>query len=184
VARLAAFDWPGNVRQLRNFVRQIVLAGRDGKRGMWLQAKRLFQDAVRPAVRPDRAPAVEMPTPVAKEPRKSYRRPDDITEHELLKALRVNRWRIQKAAVQLGISRTSLYERIERSSRIRKGVDLSRQEIEACHERCGGDLDAMVELLEVSKRGLQRRMSQLGLGRWRPHGSKEMSAPASDTGPT
>ncbi|HXU34219.1 MAG TPA: sigma-54 dependent transcriptional regulator, partial [Thermoanaerobaculia bacterium] len=191
VARLAAFDWPGNVRQLRNFVRQIVLAGRDGKRGMWLQAERLLEDAARPAVRTDPAPArptaVEAPTPAAKEPRKVYRSPDDVTEHELLKALRANRWRIQKAAAQLGISRTSLYERIERSSRIRKGVDLSSQEIEACHERCGGDLDAMVELLEVSKRGLQRRMSQLGLGRRRRHGSAEMSAmsePSSDTGPT
>ncbi|HEV7668239.1 MAG TPA: sigma-54 dependent transcriptional regulator [Thermoanaerobaculia bacterium] len=188
VARLAAFDWPGNVRQLRNFVRQIVLAGRDGKRGMWLQAERLFQDAQRPGVRPERAPArlpaTETPTPVAKEPRKVYRSSDDVTEHELLKALRANRWRIQKAAAQLGISRTSLYERIEKSSKIRKGVDLSRQEIEACHERCGGDLDAMVEVLEVSKRGLQRRMSQLGLARWRPHGSGEVSAPAADTSPT
>lgn len=187
-ARLAAFDWPGNVRQLRNFVRQVVLAGRDGKRGMWLQVERSFNDGARPGMRPDRAPAapaaVEKPAPVAKEPRKSYRSPDDVTEHELLKALRANRWRIQKAAAQLGISRTSLYERIERSSRIRKGADLSRPEIEACHERCGGDLDAMVEILEVSKRGLQRRMSQLGMRRRRPHESTEMSASASDTGPT
>ena len=142
----------------------------------------------RPAPRPDPAPAgppaVDLPSPVAKRPRKEYRSPDDVTEHELLKALRANRWRIQKAAAQLGISRTSLYERIERSPKIRKGADLSRQEIEACHERCQGDLDAMVELLEVSKRGLQRRMSQLGLERWRPHRSRELSAPASDTGPT
>ena len=170
VARLAAFDWPGNVRQLRNLVRQIVLAGRDGEPGMWLQTERLFQDPARNAARPDSTPAgapVELPAPAAKEPRKDprkdYRSPDDATEDELLEALRANRWRIQRAAAQLGISRTSLYDRIEKSSRIRKAIDLSRQEIEACHERYGGDLDAMVEFLEVSKRGLQRRMTQLGL---------------------
>jgi two-component system nitrogen regulation response regulator GlnG len=167
VARLAAFDWPGNVRQLRNLVRQIVLAGRDGQPGMWLQAERLFQDAARAAARPDitrtGATSVEAPAAPEREPRNPYRSPEDVTEDELLAALRANGWRIQRAAAQLGISRGSLYDRIEKSSRIRKAVDLSRQEIEACHERCGGDLDAMVEFLEVSKRGLQRRMTQLGL---------------------
>ncbi len=70
---------------------------------------------------------------------------------------------MQRAAEQLGISRTSLYDRIERSPKVRKAADLGREEIELCSARCGGDLDAMVESLEVSKRGLQRRMAQLGL---------------------
>jgi two-component system, NtrC family, nitrogen regulation response regulator GlnG len=162
VARLAAFDWPGNVRQLRNAARQIVIAGRDaGEPGMWLQAERLLQEAVRPAPPRDTdstgVPLGETP------PRKAYRSPEEVTDDELLAALRVNRWRIQRAAAQLGISRGSLYDRIEKSQRIRKAADLSREEIEACRARCGGDLDAMVEALEVSRRGLQRRMTQLGL---------------------
>jgi two-component system nitrogen regulation response regulator GlnG len=57
-----------------------------------------------------------------------------------------------------------LYDRIEKSANIRKAADLGREEIERCLERCGGDLDAAVEELEVSKRGLKRRMTQLGLG--------------------
>jgi two-component system nitrogen regulation response regulator GlnG len=163
VARLAAFDWPGNVRQLRNAVRQIVIAGRDaGEPGMWLQSERLLQEAARaappPKSDPTGVPLVETPPP-----RKAYRSPEDITDDELLEALRANRWRIQRAAAQLGMSRGSLYDRIERSQRIRKAADLSREEIEACRARCGGDLDAMVEALEVSRRGLQRRMTQLGL---------------------
>jgi two-component system nitrogen regulation response regulator GlnG len=163
VARLAAFDWPGNVRQLRNAARQIVIAGRDaGEPGMWLQSERLLQEAARaappPKSDPTGVPLVETPPP-----RKAYRSPEEVTDDELLEALRANRWRIQRAAAQLGISRGSLYDRIERSQRIRKAADLSREEIEACRARCGGDLDAMVEALEVSKRGLQRRMTQLGL---------------------
>ena len=128
---------------------------------MWLQAERLLQEAPRPAdSNPTGAPPVAPEPP--KEPRKVYRSPDEVTDDELIAALRANRWRIQKAAAQLGISRGSLYDRIERSRRIRKAADLSREEIEACRASHGEDLDAMVEALEVSKRGLQRRMTQLG----------------------
>jgi two-component system nitrogen regulation response regulator GlnG len=185
VARLAAFDWPGNVRQLRNVVRQLVIAGRDGgDEGMWLQAERTFQEGARAASSANRTDpsdpsdpsddtdatgalggrrpgAVPPATPRAS--RKAYRSPEEVGEDELIAALRDNRWRVQRAAEQLGISRTSLYDRIERSPRVRKAADLGREEIEACAARCGGDLDAMVEALEVSKRGLQRRMAQLGL---------------------
>ncbi|HSG41277.1 MAG TPA: sigma 54-interacting transcriptional regulator, partial [Thermoanaerobaculia bacterium] len=163
IARLAQFDWPGNVRQLRNLVRQIVIAGRDaGERGMWLQVERLLQETARLSAPPDEV-RTWPPVSIPKEPRKAYRSPEDVTEDELLQALRANRWRIQRAAEALGISRGSLYDRIEKSTRIRKAADLSREEIRACRERCGGDLDAMAERLEVSKRGLQRRMTLLGI---------------------
>jgi two-component system nitrogen regulation response regulator GlnG len=158
LARLAAYDWPGNVRQLRNVVRQLVIAGRDaGEAGMWLQVERLTDEATRPIVG-DSGPVL-----VAKAPRKVYRNPEEVSEEELLATLRAHRWRLLPTAVALGISRTSLYDRIEKSPRIRKAADLSREEIEACRERASGDLDAMAEILEVSKRGLQRRMTQLGI---------------------
>jgi two-component system, NtrC family, nitrogen regulation response regulator GlnG len=165
VARLAAFGWPGNVRQLGNAARQIVIAGRDaGEPGMWLQAERLLQESARAVMPPDSDPTGALPVELPASPtRRHYRSPEDVSDDELLEALRANCWRIQRAAAQLGVSRGSLYDRIERSSRIRKAVDLSREEIEGCRAACGGDLDAMVETLEVSKRGLQRRMGQLGL---------------------
>ncbi len=167
VARLADLDWPGNVRQLRNCVRQIVIAGRDaGEPGMWLQVERLLQEAAR-AAELDDGPTWDLPAeqalPPARGPRKRYRSPENVTDDELIAALRAHRWRIQRAAAELGISRGSLYDRIEKSPRIRKAADLSHEEIAACHARCGGDLDAMVEALEVSKRGLQRRIAQLGM---------------------
>jgi two-component system, NtrC family, nitrogen regulation response regulator GlnG len=168
VARLALYDWPGNVRQLRNAVRQIVLAGGDsGERGMWLQAERVLQEGTLAALPKDSdptgAPPIQPPARPAKEARRAYRSPEEISEEEMLAALRANRWRIQRAAAQLGMSRGSLYDRIEKSPRIRKAADLSCDEIQECWQRCEGDLAAMVEILEVSKRGLQRRMSQLGL---------------------
>jgi two-component system nitrogen regulation response regulator GlnG len=172
VARLAAFDWPGNIRQLKNAVQRLVAAGRDGgEPAMWLQAEQILQEAVRVARKEDSnptgapaAPATPALTAPSKPARKSYRSPEEVSDDELLAALRANRWRIQRAAAQLGISRGSLYDRIDKSTKIRKAADLSRREIEECFAGCGGELDAMVERLEVSKRGLQRRMTQLGMG--------------------
>jgi two-component system nitrogen regulation response regulator GlnG len=163
VALLAAYGWPGNVRQLRNVVRQIVIAGRDGgEPAMWLQADAAFRDA---ALRPV-DPHSTLPALPAEPAGRRYRRAEDLGEDELREALRAHRWRLQPTATALGVSRGALYDRIERSLKIRKAVDLSREEIQGCSETCGGDLDAMAERLEVSRRGLQRRMTQLGMS-WR-----------------
>ena len=148
VARLASYEWPGNVRQLRNVVRQLAIAGRDlPEVPVGPAIERLFQEP-------------EPPRPAL---RQTSRKPEDIRDDELLAALRANRWRLQPTAAQLGISRTSLYDRIDRSPHLRKAADLIREELEAAAARHSGDLDAMSEELEVSKRGLQRRMKQLGI---------------------
>ena len=165
VARLAAWDWPGNVRQLKNAARQIAIAGRDaGEPDLWLQVERLLQEAASPPRPPDAAPPVLPPSrESAPPPDRPSRDPEDLSEEEILVALRASRWRIQQTAERLGISRGLLYDRIEKSSKIRKAADLSQGEIEQAFQRCGGDLDAMAEALEVSRRGLKRRMTQLGM---------------------
>ncbi len=96
-------------------------------------------------------------------PGPTYRSPSEVDEEELLRALKAHRFRLQPTAAALGISRTSLYALIEKSSRIRKARDLTREEIERSEKRCRGDLDAMAEELEVSRKGLRRRMTQLGI---------------------
>ncbi len=113
-------------------------------------------------LQPPRSP----PEPPREEPAKphpSYRNPSEVDEGEMLAALRDHGFRIQPAANALGVSRTSLYALIERSPRVRKARDLSQEEIERTSARHGGDLDAMAEALEVSRKGLRRRMTQLGL---------------------
>ncbi len=54
---------------------------------------------------------------------------------------------------------------IDRSPSLRTVGDLSPEEITRCFHECNGDLDAMVQRLEVSKRGLQRRVREAGPGR-------------------
>jgi DNA-binding NtrC family response regulator len=155
VARLAAADWPGNVRQLRNVARQIAI----GNRGA-------AQAELPPAVltilerRPESGSGVRPPPST---PRPSYRRPADVGEEELLAALAANRWKLVPTAAQLGISRTALYTLIDRCAGIRKAADLDRAEIVEAMARHGKDLDAVVEELRVSRHGLQLRMTELGL---------------------
>ncbi len=157
VSRLTRYDWPGNVRQLRNVARQLVIGSRGLPRlEIGPQVERLLRDddaggsGERLA---DSSPAVA--------PR--WRRPSEVSEDELLAALRDNRWDLKATALALGISRTSLYALVDESPRIRKASDLSAEEIELSFRENGGDLEIMVERLEVSKKALSRRLREMKL---------------------
>ncbi|MEM1179210.1 MAG: sigma-54 dependent transcriptional regulator [Acidobacteriota bacterium] len=171
VAGLASYAWPGNVRQLRNVVRQLVIAHRD-------------VDGVPPSFPLD---AILMPLPsppsgattrgagwttsVAGVPgaaapgphRRRRRSAAEIGDAELLSALRGHRWRLKATADALGLARSSLYDRINRHPGIRKACEIGGEEILASRRRCGGNVEAMADELEVSARALRRRMGQLGL---------------------
>jgi two-component system nitrogen regulation response regulator GlnG len=164
--RLVRFSWPGNVRQLRNLTRQIVI----GSRGLpGLQSNpRIEQEldasaASIPARPAPAAPPAQQEPALPPEPSSSRRKPSDVTDAELLAALRGTAWDLKAAAERLGITRPSLYMLIDRSPSLRTVGDLSPEEITRCFRECKGDLDAMVQRLEVSKRGLQRRVRELGL---------------------
>src|SRR3954467_4714895 len=87
-----------------------------------------------------------------------YRSPAEVTETELMEDLRANRGGVKPAAEQLGISRPSLYLLIDKFPSIRKASDLTREEILEARQACGGTLEAMVDRLEVSKKGLLQRI--------------------------
>ncbi|HBL25913.1 MAG TPA: sigma-54-dependent Fis family transcriptional regulator [Acidobacteria bacterium] len=162
VARLARFDWPGNVRQLRNVARQLVIGSRGLPRlEIGPQVERLLRED--PEASGERAPTTD-PTPVGVPAAPRWRRPSEVDGEELLAALKENRWDLKATANALGISRTSLYALIDETPSIRKASDLSAEEIEGCFQATGGNLDAMVERLEVSKKALGRRLREMKLG--------------------
>jgi two-component system nitrogen regulation response regulator GlnG len=153
--RLLSFPWPGNVRQLRNVARQIVIGSRgQDEISVDHEITRDLDEAAAPAAAPTKDDSgVKV----------RRRRPAEVTEAEVVAALRESRWDLQAAADRLGIPRTSMYDVIERCPGIRTAGDLSAAEIEQAHRACGGDLQAMVERLEVSAKALKRRLKELGL---------------------
>ncbi len=165
-ARLVRFSWPGNVRQLRNVARQLVIGSR-GLPSLRVDS-RLEQELdsdVMPL--PGRSPSGPSPSALPEAPdageKATRRKPSDVGEQELLDALRASSWDLKATAERLGISRASVYVLIEKSSLLRTAGDLSPEEITRCFHECQGDLDKMVQRLEVSRRALQRRVRELGL---------------------
>jgi two-component system nitrogen regulation response regulator GlnG len=163
--RLVRYPWPGNIRQLRNFTRQIIIGSR--KLATLQLSPQLERELEEPL--PRRAPAAPVQPepgepPASPEPAASRRRPSEVSDQELLAALNATAWDLKAAAERLGITRSSLYMLIERSPSLRTAVELSEEEITRCFQECAGDLDAMVQRLQVSKRGLQGRLKRLGLG--------------------
>ncbi|MEM9598839.1 MAG: sigma 54-interacting transcriptional regulator, partial [Acidobacteriota bacterium] len=109
VGRLARCRWPGNVRQLRNLARQLVIGHRGSERivvDSRVSALLREVEGEDPVSSP--SGAVE---PVSKP---KYRHPSEVGEGELRRALEDHAWQLKAAAAALGVSRTSLYTLIER----------------------------------------------------------------------
>ena len=171
VARLGTYPWPGNVRQLRNVARWLAVTGRGLSSGELLtrldetlEGSDLHATPSLQAAAPDPSDTSSGIVPVSGTlVRRRLRKPSEISEEELLSALREHRFKINAAAEALGVSRANLYRMIDDSPAVRKASELGREEIEAAVARSGGDLDAAAGELEVSSRGLKRRMTDLGL---------------------
>ena len=158
VARLAAWHWPGNVRQLANVVRQLVIANRgDDPATRFSEVEDLLRKT--PA-----GPQTAEPPPLdapAPHPPAGPRKPSDLSEAEVIAALRAHRFRPGEAADALGIPRSSIYSLIDKIPSLRKAAELSREEIEEARARAGPSLEAVAAELEVSERALRRRLGEL-----------------------
>ena len=166
-ARLARYDWPGNVRQLSNVARQLVI---DGHGQPALGTSRLDELLPPPRACDRRAAAVDadetLPTvgeEAAAGGRRRWRKPSDVSEQELAAALREHRYELKATAAALGVSRTSLYDLVGRSPHVRAAADVPPTEIRDACARLGGDLPALVDELRLSERALRQRLKDLGL---------------------
>jgi two-component system nitrogen regulation response regulator GlnG len=150
-------DWPGNVRQLRNVVRQWVIDYAEQPQ-IEPEARTLLNRAVTRSGSVASASASAVDT--ADAPRRHV---DDIGEDELVAALERHRFRPGPAADELGIPRSSLYTLMEKSDRLRKATDLSAEVISAELDSASGDVTKAAATLRVSARGLRLRMKALGM---------------------
>jgi len=94
---LLAFEWPGNVRQMRTVLRTLVALCDGG---------RIAQEDLPPMIRHSRAVVVSeevSPHPL-----------DDAERLTLLKVLEQQRWHMSNAAEHLGVSRNTLYRKLRK----------------------------------------------------------------------
>ena len=144
VARLVRASWPGNVRQLRNVARQLVISNRDAEQA---RLDAVLEGLLGPEPREEAAKDTSPGLPAS--------------DGELLAVLREHRFELRKVARVLGVSRSSLYARIDKSDCIRKARDLRIEDIDSARARVGDDLETLAGELEVSPRGLQLRLREL-----------------------
>ncbi len=102
IAALQAFSWPGNVRQLRNVVlRAAATAPRQQIDACHLPAE-LLAPRAQPPPTPAAAPA-----------------PGETDAQALAHLLTTCEWNVARAAAELGVSRMTLYRRLQRHSLVR-----------------------------------------------------------------
>ncbi len=176
VARLARYDWPGNVRQLRNVARRLAITSHaDPGASLLASIEPLLTEQAPNASTSevgDRASVSSAPTtstPIATEAsptgrwRPVYRKASEIDEDELIAALRAQKWDLKPTAKALGVSRSVLYQLIDKSPSVRTAAQLDEDEIETAVGQRDGDVVGAAQDLEVSAQGLKLRMKALGL---------------------
>jgi two-component system nitrogen regulation response regulator GlnG len=152
VAELALGELPGNVRQLRQLARRLVIDWGDAERVDLSTLATHHASRAGGVSNPLRA--TSLPPPAAAP-----------SERELLDALQRAEWQPSRAAALLGISRTRIYALIQRSSSLRTAASLRPELIRQQLLACEGDIERAARALKVSRRGLLLRLRDVGVCR-------------------
>ncbi|MEE2901504.1 MAG: sigma 54-interacting transcriptional regulator [Myxococcota bacterium] len=157
ICQLIGYEFRGNVRELRNMVRRIVISSR-GER------KLVTQDiqTVIAAQNISRSSLETLNLRVGSEEERASPPPSQIETPVLLETLAACEWKAKDAAQALGISRSSLYNLIEQTPEIPKAKNLSLEQITEAKETFENDLEKMAHHFRVSRRALQLRIKELG----------------------
>ncbi|MGK5081548.1 sigma-54-dependent transcriptional regulator [Janthinobacterium sp. HLX7-2] len=152
VSALCNDDWPGNVRQLAHVVRRAALAVRAGETPLLVQFLRVERGA----------PALPAPAGVAAaKPRRTV--VSEVGDAAVLAAMDNNGWRIRGAAVELGISRPSLYKLLEAHPWIRRPEAIRDEELRRVLAQHGGELGKCAAALRTPGEALRRHLRASGL---------------------
>jgi two-component system nitrogen regulation response regulator GlnG len=156
VAKLLAYDWPGNVRQLAHVVKRALLALDAGETPDF----ETLVDSQRDAAPPPASSTLDT-APPARAPARA--RLHELREENVLAAMEQSAWCIQRAAQVLGISRPSMYKLLAAHSQIRSAGRIPADEIARAFAACGGDVEDCASLLKTPTEGLRRELRVLNL---------------------
>jgi two-component system nitrogen regulation response regulator GlnG len=157
-SRLLFYGWPGNIRQLHNLTRQVIIGSR-GQPSLRLDPA-LEQELSGPMLPPTGLPAA-IPLVTAAKPHR--RKLSELSEEEIVRALEANAWQLKTAADQLNVARASLYDWLRQNPHVRTDNSLSVEELIRHYRECGEDLEVTSQRLRLSRWALVRRLKELGL---------------------
>lgn len=91
------------------------------------------------------------------------RKPSELSDDELVEALARHGWILRSTAEFLGISRPSLYKRLDRHPSIRRAEGIEPGEIGRAWAGAQGDVERCAAALKTLAGPLRRQLNKLGL---------------------
>ena len=146
--RLAVYAWPGNLRELQHVLTQLMA--------------RPTHPRIPARIGGHVGQGIEEPAPPSR-PTPPVVRLADMDDALFLKAWKNAGFEPATLARALGVSRTSVYRRVERTPDCRLAADVPLAELLVALDECQGNLDATAQKLEVSRRGLATRLRAGGV---------------------
>lgn len=153
--QLLDYDWPGNIRELRNMVRQIIISAHNGP-ALSLPAE--FAAKLNQTIEPLPAASKQ---PAQSAPSAPKRKPATISKDELFDALTQCSHEVSKTADLLNTSRASIYQ-LMKHHKLPNIDNVSDQHILQLLDE-HQDIIVVAKQLQVSQSALRRRLNQLKL---------------------
>lgn len=155
LAKLAMQPWPGNVRQLRNVTRQLVVANRGSED---FRVPGAVGKLWRSVSEPGKEPTTESMR--SKQSARKHRSIRNLDDEAIRQALTASCFEIKATAAALGVSRSALYRRLETMPGIRRAADLDDGVVRHALARHDGNVEAAALDLRVSRAALVRRLAR------------------------
>ena len=168
--KACVYDWPGNIRQLKNIAQQLAIYNRDADYltipdhiNELFSFQKIQTKTSDIHSSQDSSILIESINKTDSQDKPIRRKPSTVSESELIIALKQQRWDLKATAEQLNISRAALYKIIDNTASVRTASDLCIDDLRNAFQKASGDLEKMVDLLEVSKAALKRRMKDFDI---------------------
>ena len=175
VTELASYDWPGNVRQLNHVMKRAMLVLQMGDTPTLsnlinIAPERISQSSQLkgyPSSAQVNATNPKNPTNANNSNQTSapiiYKKPAELNEEAILRAMENNDWYIQAAAQELGISRPSMYKLLAAHSQIRRAEKIPVEEIHQALSSSANNVAHCAALLKTPSEALRRYLRGIGL---------------------
>lgn len=159
LTQFATYNWPGNIRQLRHFLKRVLLGIAANEPPSFASLTDTPPQRITYSAEP--VTTYLPPTIPAHAEKQTRRKLNELSEEDVLAALEENEWNIQSAAQALGISRPSMYKLMEVNLKIRRVEKIPAEEIQQAWQASKNDIEACASLLKTPAEALRRHLKTI-----------------------